>query len=62
MKRHSFDKIILKVRSETIIRVATNQNREGIVRAKESQKDTRNIIHRELSSETRKIHVSRKRY
>jgi len=34
MKLHSFDKIILKLRSETIIRVATNQNREGIVRAK----------------------------
>jgi len=35
MKLHPFNKVILKPRSETIIRDATNQNREGIVRAEE---------------------------
>jgi len=35
MKLHPFSKVILKSRSETIIRTATNQNREGIVRAEE---------------------------
>jgi len=35
MKLHPFSKVILKPRSETIIRAATSQNREGIVRANE---------------------------
>jgi len=35
MKLHPFSKVIIKPRSETIIRAATNQNREGIVRANE---------------------------
>jgi len=35
MKLHPFSKVISKSRSEMIIRAATNQNREGIVRANE---------------------------
>ncbi|KAM0732490.1 Retrovirus-related Pol polyprotein from transposon 412 [Formica fusca] len=36
LKFHSFNKIILKPRSETIVKAATNQNRIGIVRAEET--------------------------
>jgi len=35
MKLHPFSKVILKPRSETVIRAAINQNREGIVCANE---------------------------
>jgi len=35
IKLHPFSKVILKPRSETIIRAATSQNREGMVRANE---------------------------
>jgi len=35
MKLHPFSKVILKPRSETIVRATTSQNQEGIVRANE---------------------------